>query len=215
MKVLVVGDTHMPWHDKKALTKIYNLVLEEKPNVVVQIGDNYDFYTLSTYAKTLSIKPSLDIKKAITEVNKFWQLMRTFCPKGKFYQLMGNHEARFRKRILERLPQLEGVADYNLKKCPWVNYLKSERCHLTLDNVVYTHGWYSKSIDHARHFNKPVVHGHRHRPTIDTLGKLWSMDVGHIANERSLPLSYTQSTVTNWRKACGIVTDGVPKLILL
>jgi hypothetical protein len=80
---------------------------------------------------------------------------------------------------------------------------------------VYTHGYLSKSIDHAKHFGKPVVHGHLHRPGISTFGKLWTMDVGHIANENSLPLSYTQSKVTNWRMACGIVEDGHPRLILL
>lgn len=215
MKVIAIGDTHMPWHDKKALKKIYDWVLKEKPQAIVQIGDNYDLYTLSRYYRTLEITPAQEIKKAIIEVNKFWQVLKGLSPQAKCYQLMGNHEARLRKRILERIPEIESLIPYNLAKCSWVKYCDSDRDHICLDNVIYVHGWFSKSIDHARHFNKSVVHGHRHRPTLDVMGRLWSMDIGHIANEKSLPLSYTQSNVTNWRKAFGIVEDGNPRLVLL
>lgn len=145
-----------------------------------------------------------------------WERIQTIVPKAKCYQLLGNHCVRVTKRIAERLPELADFFSHqNLYKFKNVEVMKSDRDFLIIDGVVYTHGWLGKSIDHAKYFNKPTVHGHRHKPTVETDGPLWSMDVGHIANENSIPLAYTAVKYTRWRMACGTVQNKKPKLILL
>ena len=146
----------------------------------------------------------------------FWKTIQEIVPKAKCFQILGNHDQRISKRIAEKLPELANL----FKVSEWYNFegvttMKSDRDFLRLDGVVYVHGWLSKSLDHAKYFNAPVVHGHRHRPCIETEGPIWSMDCGLVADEQSLPMSYTQSKFTKWRMACGLVENGKPHLILL
>lgn len=215
-KVFVVSDTHFPFHSKSAYKQVLNHILREKPTHVIQIGDILDQYVFSKYARSPKIGPEQDIRKGLEFAKKFWKDVKKLVPNAKFYQILGNHDLRMAKRISERLPELEEIFDFrSLYIFSGVKTMKSDRDYLEIDGVVYCHGWLSKTIDHAKHFNKPTVHGHRHRPSIDVDGPLWSMDVGHMADEKTIPLSYTASKFTRWRMACGIVEDGSPRLILL
>lgn len=215
-KVFVVSDTHFPFHNKKALGKVLNAIRVEKPTHVVQIGDLLDQYVFSKYSRTLSIDPNEEITSGIAYAQTFWAFVKMNAPKAKRIQLMGNHDMRLAKRIKDLLPELESfVSTKSLYQFPGVKVLDSDRDSIVIDGVTYTHGHLSKSIDHAIHFGTPIVHGHRHRPEISTKGKLWSMDVGYIADIKSIPLSYTATTKTNWCMAYGIVENGKPKLVLL
>lgn len=216
MKVFVISDSHFPFHNEGAFKKVMKLIKKERPNAVVHIGDLLDQYVFSKYTKSSSVTPDNDVIKGLKIAKEMWATIRKIVPKAKCYQVIGNHCVRLGKRISEKLPELVEIYDpLSMYAFPGVKVLKSYRDHLVLDKVIYTHGWLSKSIDHAKHFTMPTVHGHRHRMCIETYGKLWSMDVGHIADENSLPLSYTQSKVTNWTLGCGLVVDGKPQLIFL
>lgn len=215
-KVFVIGDTHFPFHDNSALKQVLSLIKREKPTHVVQIGDLLDQYVFSKYTKTLKIEPEREIKEGLQLAGLMWDLVRQMAPKAKLIQVLGNHDLRLNKRIRDKFPELESFFGHkDLYKFPGVSVLQTDRDYIEIDGVVYTHGYLSKSLDHAIHFNKPVVHGHRHRAAIETKGKLWSMDVGYLADPSSLPLSYTPSTKSSWTHACGTVEEGVPRLILL
>lgn len=124
---------------------------------------------------------------------------------------------RLAKRILEKIPELElFFSGTEMYKFDGVQVMESDRDFLIIDGVVYCHGWLGKSIDHAKYFNKPTVHGHRHRPEIAIDNAwLWSMDVGFLADIQQLPLKYTPSKWSRWRIACGEVYDKKPELIFL
>lgn len=214
--VLVISDTHFPYEHKRSIRKIMDLVEETNPDYVVQIGDLLDQYVFSKYSRKLKITPEQDIRRGLKAAAAMWTEIQERSD-ADCIQVLGNHDMRLAKRIAEKLPEAEGMLShkelYNFKK---VDVLESDRDYVEIDGVVYCHGWLSKSIDHAKHFLKPTVHGHRHRPTIETFGKhLWSMDVGLVADENQSPLQYTMSRTTNWRRACGMVEDGQPRLILL
>ena len=216
MKVFIISDTHFPFHSKKAYKKILQHIKRERPDAVVQIGDLLDQYVFSKYSRSLGVTAQDDIWRGLELADQMWKDIHKLVPRAKLYQLLGNHDMRMAKRIAEKIPELETIVKYSsLYKFDHVTTLKSDRDFLVLQGVVYCHGWLGRSLDHAKHFNRPTVHGHRHRPTIEVEGKLWSMDVGLSADVKSLPLSYTPSTVTKWRMACGIVEDGNPRLILL
>lgn len=216
MKVFVISDTHFPFHNKSAYRKVMKLIKKEKPTHVVQIGDLLDQYIFSKYTRSLSVSAEQDVQKGLKQAQNMWSEIKRMLPKAKCFQLLGNHDVRLSKRILEKVPELESFFNLqDLYSFPGVKTLRSEREFLEIQGIVYIHGYLSKSIDHAKHFNKPVVHGHCHRPGITTFGSLFSMDVGFLADEDSLPMSYTQSKVTRWRMAVGIVENRQPRLILL
>lgn len=215
-KVFIIGDTHFPFHNDKALKEVLHLIKKEQPTHVVQIGDLLDQYSFSKYDKSLTIEANAEISEGIRTASKMWKIVSKVAPKAKLIQVLGNHDVRVSKRIMERIPELEFLLAKGIYTFPGVKVLKSDRDYITIDGVVYCHGWFSKSADHVRHFGCPVVHGHLHTPSVSTQGPgLWSMDVGYLADRHSLPLSYTQSKLTKWTLACGIVEDGKPRLILL
>jgi len=216
IKVFVIPDTHFPFHNEDALKAILDLIKKEKPTHVVQIGDLLDQYVFSRYSRTPSITPKEDVTYGLAVAARMWKDIKKIVPRAKCYQILGNHDIRLCKRISEKLPELADFFNVkDLYKFDGVKVLESDRDFLEIDGVIYVHGWLSKSLDHAKHFNKPTVHGHRHRPCIDVEGQLWSMDVGFIADEQSVPLNYTMSKLTKWRMACGLVDDRQPRLFLL
>lgn len=146
-----------------------------------------------------------------------WKEVRRLCPTAKCFQLMGNHDVRVSKRISEKLPELSELFSHtSLYNLPGVNVLESDRDYLELDGVVYVHGWLTKSLDHAKFFGMPTVHGHRHRPCLEySHGRLWSMDCGHLSDLARIPMQYTQSKKTNWTLACGLVEERQPRLFIL
>ena len=215
-KVFIIPDCHFPFHSKSALKKVLELIEEEQPTHVVQIGDLLDQYVFSKYSRSAGITPEADVTKGLKLATKMWEDIQTIVPNAKCYQLLGNHDIRMAKRINEKIPELATYFNtMDIYKFKGVKVMESDRDFLKLDGVVYIHGYLSKSLDHAKVFNCPVVHGHRHRPAIEVEGQLWSMDCGFIADETSLPLSYTMSKISKWRMACGIVEKQQPRLILL
>lgn len=216
-KVFVIGDLHLPFASKKALKKVYAAIKREKPDVVIQIGDVLDQYSFSKYARSLNLStPKQEFNKGIKQAKEFWATIHKLAPKAKKIQLLGNHDMRIRKKMLAQFPEMESLYDFREHyNFPHVETMKSDRDYIKIDGVVYCHGWYSKSIKHSHHFNSPVVHGHLHRPGVTTEGRIWSMDVGYLADPRQLPLQYSPSKYSNWHHAYGVVDNGTPLLFLL
>lgn len=217
MKVVVISDTHFPYHNKAAYKEVLRLIKQERPDAVIQIGDLLDQYVFSKYSRSQNLTtPEREVSQGRMHSQSMWATIRKLVPKAKLYQVLGNHDLRLKKRIMEVLPELETVYNYkDMYTFPGVKTLKNDRDYIEIDGVVYCHGWLSKSIDHAKHFAKPTVHGHRHKPAIETAGRLWSMDVGFLGDEKRVPFNYTMSKLTNWRMAIGIVDNGKPRLVLL
>jgi hypothetical protein len=193
------------------------MVNKIEPTHIMQCGDLLDFYAFSKYPRSLSVAPMDEVTKGLAVATEFWETLRKLAPAAKCFQLLGNHCVRMTKRIAERLPELEDfVTPFGLYKFDGVTTLKSDRDHLEIGGVIYTHGFLSKSIDHAKYFNKPVVHGHSHSASIIyERPELWSMSCGYLADPHSLPLSYTRTKLIKWTTASGLIVNGKPRLIIL
>lgn len=221
-KVLFIPDTHFPFVDKKALAKVIKIIKAERPTHVIQAGDLLDLYSFSRYEKDANFtNPKSELNQGLEMAKAFWKAVRAAVPKAKCFQLIGNHEDRLSKYIAKNAPELEGMVQtiQELFDFPGVKVLSSSKEHLVIDGVVYTHGHYTKLGDHAKFYRKACVHGHSHRigifyeRTVD--GLIWEMDCGFLADEKALPLQYTQSRFSKWTKAVGIVEQGQPRLILV
>jgi predicted phosphodiesterase len=215
--VLAISDTHFPWHSKRALVRLFKFIQRNSLTHIVQLGDLLDVYVFSKYSKSLGITTAMDVVRGLEIATEFWETIRKLQPNAKCIQLLGNHDTRVSKRISERLPELEALFNFTDKyKFEGVTTLKSDRDYLEIGGVVYVHGWLSKSIDHAKYFNRPCVHGHTHRASIEfDRPDLWSMSCGFLADKDSLPLQYTQSKFSKWTTASGLIINEKPRLLIL
>jgi len=121
-KILVVADTQCkPQHDLDYMRAIGNYVAAKRPDVIVHIGDHYDFESLSSYDKGKASFEGRRLKADIEAGNKGMELMlqpiwnlqiqqkrfkkKVYNPRLVF--CTGNHEGRF-DRMANDMPELQG-----------------------------------------------------------------------------------------------------------
>jgi hypothetical protein len=111
-RIATLQDIHFPHYDKAALNAAIEWLIEWEPEVIVLNGDIIDCYQLSEYDKDprqRSFKYELDMA-----CNFLLQLHKLF-PKTKIVWKCGNHEDRYEKKILSRVPELVdlGLFDFD------------------------------------------------------------------------------------------------------
>jgi hypothetical protein len=117
------------------MSAIGNYVAQKKPDIIVHIGDHYDFESLSTYDKGKASFEGRRLKADIEAGNKGMELLlhpvwdlqnKQKQAKKKVYNprlvfCTGNHEARF-DRVANDMPELQGfvgMETLNLERYGW------------------------------------------------------------------------------------------------
>jgi len=223
MLVYAIPDIHFPYVDKKALKKVLNAIRDEKPDVVIQMGDLYDQYVFGRFDRNLNeISPDEEMSRGRKMAVNFWRTIKKHVPEARCIQLSGNHDMRMLKTIISKAPEYLGMVEKARDKMysfDGVETFNSDRDFVEIDGVVYVHGWKQKVWDHYVHFNKPVVRCHSHRAELRSLQNrstdykfAFEMACGCLVDESSVPFNYTTSKMNNWEKAFGVIVDGRPWL---
>ena len=216
LRVLVIPDTHSPYTNAKQLAAVVEFSKEFKPNFIVQIGDAWDQYTHSKYAKSLNLKtPRNEDNEGKQIIGEMWKAFRKAAPKAEMFMLRGNHDIRAAKRILEKAPDLEDAvtAFYkDLYTFPGVKTLEDDRSELVINDILFIHGYLSNLGDHVKYNRQSTVVGHSHKGGVHFMrynGKtLFELNAGHLANDSLLPSSYTPQRTTFWTPGFGtLVTN--------
>jgi hypothetical protein len=230
LKALTVGDTHFPWTNWDHLNQILDDADWLQPTLVVQMGDEYDFYSFSRFAKTLNLMtPKEEVMRGREEAEEFWKLMQQAAPKARCIQLLGNHDERLMKTVLGKAPELEGVLeilDYlQLWRFPGVELVQEDPTEeFILDTeehgeILFQHGHRAKIGDHARYNGMNTVVGHSHRGGTEFIrykGRtIWELNAGYIADQNSKPLNYNQGKISNSVPGYGIIDERGPRFIYL
>ena len=167
---VVVGDQHIPFHDKKTVRAVNNLIGDYKPAEVVMIGDYLDFYDLSTFDKDpdrmFKLQKELDV--AHSELEK----MITKSPESRYTFLEGNHEARLIK-YLRRNPELYSLRVLNVPNLLGLKDLGVKHYDVDDDyvykNFLFTHGDVARKHSaytakaHLENQGISGIAGHTHR----------------------------------------------------
>ncbi len=205
-----LGDLHFPWADKKACKAVLAYIRKRKPGVVIQLGDLYDRYSDTSFAKSLNIMtPEEEHKRGRFQALEFWKELRSAAGRRcEFYQILGNHDDRPLKRIRDSLPEQEHLVRAALKDFwtfPGVNTVQDSSDELILDGVLWTHGHF-KFGDHIKKYRLPVVCGHLHKgdvtferiSLINSRGDglihrvIFEGNAGYLGDPMALPLRYRQ-----------------------
>mgnify|MGYP000025142859 CR=1 FL=1 len=154
MKILVIGDTQCkPDEDLSYMSAIGNYIVSKRPDVIVHIGDNFDFPSLSTYDKGKRsfegrrLKDDIEagkegLKLLLSPLKKLQNKQRQnkkkpYSPRLVF--TLGNHENRF-DRLAEDMPELAGYVGTNtlgLESMGWevVPFLKP----VDIEGIYFVH----------------------------------------------------------------------------
>lgn len=196
-KIVVVADTQCkPTEDLSYMSWIGKYLKEKKPDIIVHIGDNYDFPSLSSYDKgkksfegrrliddvqagneglALLTKPIRDLqKRQKSNKKKIYKPLMHFCT--------GNHEQRF-DRLAEDNPELEGfvgtdtlpIAKYGFKVHPFLKPVNIEGIHFAhyLANPFTGRPYGGTAMNQLKNVGTSFVVGHKQclevaiRPTLN------------------------------------------------
>lgn len=222
-RILVIGDTHMPFADISKLDSVLHLAKDLKPNVIVQIGDLYDLYTFSRFARSVDLTtPAAELEDGRKHALAFWEALTSKSPKSLKFQLRGNHSHRIVKNLLARAPEYESLLAEPIAKLtefPGVQDMKSARSELEINGILFVHGWSTRPGFHRDYFGQSVVHGHTHHLGLSWKAQkgvpLFELDCGHIADVNKLPLQYGESKTTSWVAGAGFIDEYGPRTIIL
>jgi hypothetical protein len=154
MRHLIIADTQCkPNHDLSYMTAIGNYIVAKKPDVVIHIGDHWDFPSLSSYDKGTKAAEGRRLKADIEAGNEgltmllqpLWDAQaqaksnkkKAYTPRMIF--CTGNHEHRF-DRLANDQPELAGfvgvdtlpIAEFGFEVYPFQK-------PVVIDGISYVH----------------------------------------------------------------------------
>lgn len=214
----------MPWMDKRVFTQVLDYLKDygKYLDYVIQIGDLYDLFSSSKFPRTQNlITPAEEFKEARMMAEEFWRVIQKRAPNARCHQLLGNHDERPIKRLIEKAPELEHF--FNMK-APWefegVKTQNGEREELILEGICFMHGYRSKLGDHAKYNLMNTVCGHSHTGGVHYFPlkekTLFELNVGYLGDPEALPMRYTrQKIVTKWTPGFGVIDELGPRFVPL
>lgn len=212
--ILVVPDTHAPFHDQRAWDLMIKVGKALKPDHIVHIGDLIDFYSISKFTKDPSRKLSVDseIKVARTLLDDLDSLGAS-----NKHLLMGNHDDRFQRYLFERAPELVGIEELSLpyllglkkRGWDWTRY----RDDYKLGKAFFTHdaGFYGVNALKSTYqrYQHNVIFGHSHR--FDSLQRGNAIGERHFAGQfgwlgdfKAVDYTYRAQATSDWAHGFGI-----------
>lgn len=199
-RILVLGDTHFPFHCKDAINKALSLVEAIDWQVIVQVGDLYDQFSYSRFPKRIIMTPEQETRKGRQFAEMFWEKVHKLRPNAKKFQLKGNHDDRRKKQIIAKLPEAWGFFDdTHLYGFDNVETIDDSSHELKVNDISFFHGHRTKIGDHLKdvQYQRHVVVGHTHRGGVHPErvgarnGKIVvEANAGYLGNPFSEPLIY-------------------------
>jgi predicted MPP superfamily phosphohydrolase len=106
-RALIIPDTHLPYHDKRAYKLMIKVAKELDPHEIVILGDYADFYSVSSHGKDPTILGLLIDE--VESVNKHLDELDDLFPRAKKVYICGNHEHRLERYLCDKAPALFGI----------------------------------------------------------------------------------------------------------
>ncbi len=174
--ILVIPDTHVPYHDKAAWKEVLRCIKDLEPHEIVIIGDFADFYAISSHDRDPIRKRFL--LEEVAEVNKALDQIPTSPRRRSTCFIEGNHEDRLRRYLWSKAPELFGTVNvptlFKLKERGWKH--RAYRHGLKVGKVTYKHDFSGMAGKNAAKaslmaFGGNLVIGHSHRGEVTYLGE--------------------------------------------
>ena len=213
MRILVLGDMHLPWMDHQVLIESYKFSRSFKPDKIIQVGDLVDQKAWSQWPKDPEDpNPSEEwdmTEQQIHYVHKLFPEMTI---------IEGNHCKRIMKRAMEiGIPRklIRTMEDmFPFPKWEW--YMESEP--LVVDNIAFIHGdeMGGNAWQKAQRMGMSVVQGHDHQAYLQYVNtfrhQIFGMSVGTMMDPKSIAAKYAAKNPMKCWMGWATIVNGVPQL---
>jgi len=216
-----ISDIHWPFPNNRVVSRFQEFCGDLKPEWVILNGDAWDMYSHAKFPRSHNVfTPREEQAKARAMNEEFWQKIKARCPAAKCVQMIGNHDVRPMKRILEAYPEAEDWIAEKLKSLFSFTDVKTifdPREELEIGNILVFHGYRSKLGDHRDYTLMNTINGHTHQGGVSfrrIRGQtLWELNSGLAGDPEAKGLTYTPQRITNWTPGFGAVDCHGPRFI--
>lgn len=220
--MLVWSDVHFPFQDDDALSVLRSVARDLKPDVLMCLGDVFDFHELSDHRPPRDQEP--DLQETLNQGVQHLADMRAITGASECYFLGGNHEDRWdrlliqarrdvRFRQLMRLPKIKRsmefseVVGFDELGYDYIPYTEGSSI-LYNDAIVMTHG--DRTNKHVANsmlvkYGKNVMFGHMHRIQNFTSRDLKGQEAGWCIG-CLCTLNPHYDTFADWHHGFAVVT---------
>ena len=213
--ILIISDTHIPYHHKDLLPFLKAIKKKCKPDRVVHIGDEVDKHAMSMHDSDPDLPSAGDELKQSLPIIK--QLENLFPDMDI---LDSNHGSLVYRRALKHGIPKAYLRHYN----EFLEVGKGWKWHddLTLDTpggpVYFCHGKVADVLKLAQSMGMSCVQGHYHSSYSikyygNSLGLYFGLQVGCLIDKDSLAFRYNKTQRARPIIGLGMIIDGLPKLI--
>lgn len=216
-----ISDIHWPFSNEYVIKRFLEYVGDEKPEWVIINGDAWDMYSHTKFPRSHNIFTPREERAKSREMNtKFWQDVKRRHPEAKCEQMLGNHDIRPLKRVLEEYPEAEDWIAEALKRdftFEGTHTTFDQRQEFWIDKIMIVHGYRSKLGDHRDYALHSAICGHTHMGGVvwkKLRGELiFELNSGLAGDPLAKGLSYTPQKLTIWTPGFGAVNKYGPAFI--
>lgn len=219
--IAILGDVHEPFSHASVKQDFVTFVGTHKPQHVVQIGDAFDAYAHAKFPRSHNLYTPKDEEQAARKnLEELWRQIQKASPASQCIQLVGNHDLRPMKRVLEALPAMEhwAMAYFkDLMKFDGVHTVIDPREEYFISDIAFIHGYRTQLGAHRDYMRHNAVVGHTHRGGAvfkNIQGQtIWELNAGFAADAHSKGLSYTSQKMVDWTLGWGFIDEHGPRFI--
>jgi hypothetical protein len=215
-KILVISDTHFPYHHPDTFPFLIKLNKAYKPDCVVHIGDEMDWHSVNV---SHVINPDLPAPadELLSGQSLCGQLEKIF---PSMYLLESNHGSMILRRAMAKGMSKFFIKDYNeildvSSKWKWVERLILET---PKGKVIFAHQFCKDIAKAVQQTATSCVQGHFHTVSeIKYVGNDYhlnfGMSVGCLVDKKSLAMAYMKVNLAKPILSCGVITNGIPYIV--
>lgn len=214
-----MGDMHLPFVHVPTVNHFFRWCNQNQPKNIIQVGDLHDMFSSSRFPRKIIINPYEEMKQSRTMAVSFWETLRRLCPKSRLIQILGNHDIRVEKRVIEKCPEAHPFVERGLVdhySFDGVETYMDPREELIIDGINITHG-HRKHGDHMTECMRSTILGHTHigGTVFQKLRNelMWELNCGFAADVMHEALKYTPKSYVKWTLGFGVVDELGPRFI--
>ena len=215
-KILVISDTHFPYHHPDTFPFLRKLNKAYKPDHVVHIGDEMDWHSINV---SHVINPDLPspADELLVGQSLCKQLEKIF---PKVVLLESNHGSMVLRRAMAKGMSKFFIKDYNEILDVGKGWQWKERHIVETDKgrIIFAHQFCKDIAKAVREASMSCVQGHFHTTSeikyvANDFHLNWGMSVGCMVDKKSLAMAYMKVNMAKPILSCAVITDGVPYIV--
>lgn len=211
-RILIIPDTHAPFHDVSAWAAMMRFARDYKPHTVIHLGDWIDCFTVSDHDRDPRRASQLEEELVVTR-----ELRAEVDSLGAYRKFisLGNHEFRLYTYMVRNAPALLGLLDIaqllelpqnGWHVVPWMEDAK-------IGHLRWTHGTphigQNAIFQNGTTFGSSIVSGHTHRFAMVYFGdaddgRHVSASLGWLGSRPSAKYMHSISKRRFWQHGFGI-----------